>query len=112
MHTPLESSIKRSIEKRLNSLGAWFQKNAPGLGHRTGRLDFTIIYRGRGFCLEVKRPGPKHSFHTEVGCAHCWRECTPTQKREIVSVIRGGGVAHVVTSADEAEAVLRGYTRG
>lgn len=89
---PLESTIQASIGKRLKAMGAWYQKNAPGpWGYTKGRLDFTVIYKGRGFALEVKRPGSKP---------------TPTQLVEIERVRSAGGVAQVVTSADEAQAVL------
>ena len=124
---PLESTIQASIGKRLKKMGAWYQKNAPGpWGYTKGRLDFTVIYKGRGIALEVKRPGPRHfsfvtlvdeyersfgnrnaaSFLNGPDCAHCWKECTLPQQNQIKAVRSAGGVAQVVTSADEAQAVL------
>jgi hypothetical protein len=94
---PLESSIQAAIGKRLKAMGAWYQKNAPGpWGYTKGRLDFTIIYKGRGIALEVKRPGQKP---------------TPTQLIEIERVRAAGGIAEVVHSADEASIVLQTAAR-
>ena len=105
---PLESSIMRAIGKRLTTMGAWYRKNSPSaFGYKVGTLDFTIIYRGRGIALEVKRPAKKHKFESDTLCPHCWKRLTKLQRREILAVRAAGGFAHVVCSADEAESALR-----
>lgn len=89
---PLEASIKNAIIRRLKKMGAWHQKNAPGpWGYTVGRPDFLVIYKGRGIGLEVKRPGEKPE---------------KIQIRRIEEIRAAGGVAEVVHSADEAQAVL------
>ena len=111
---PLESTIKNAIRKRLLEMGCWLRKTSPGpYGYQPGTLDFVGIYKGRGFCLEVKRPGPKHVItnppivnELPMDCWHCWKECTPTQRIEIEAVRRAGGIAHVVTNAQEAQFVV------
>ncbi len=106
MNAPLEKTIQRAIAKRLDELGAWYYKKRADPYGRRNILDFIVIYKGLGFALEVKRPGPKHDFAPASICPHCWVECTPGQREEIKSVIRSGGVATVVTSPNEAEVVL------
>lgn len=101
---PLERSIQKQIRLRLKALGSWIIVNAPhGFGYNPGRLDITGIYRGLGFCLEVKRPGRGHIFDAASVCPHCWKECTQVQRLEIAAVRAAGGLAHVVTSAVEAQ---------
>ena len=108
-NVPLEKSIQRSIRARLNGIGCWLQTNSPGQfgSYNRGRLDFTGIYRGMGFCLEVTRPGRGHTFEPSTLCPHCWKELTPTQRNELRAVRTAGGVAHVATSANEAEAIVK-----
>jgi hypothetical protein len=114
---PLESTIAANVRHRLLGMGCWLRKFSPGpYGYQLGTLDFIGIYRGLGFALEIKRPGPKHIAISRVRdhlniCPHCIREMTPAQRAEVQVVRAAGGLAHVVTSADEAEIILTTYYR-
>lgn len=90
---PLESSITKSIVTLAKSLGWWTFKIAGGPMQTSGIPDLLCIRGGRAVFLEVKQPGKKPSPLQ----AHRMKEI-----REV-----GGATAEVVTSKQEAEAILR-----
>jgi hypothetical protein len=91
---PLESSITRSIQKHAESAGWWALKVHGGPFQTAGIPDLLLVKHGRAVFLEVKQPGKK---------------ATAIQERRIKEIQEiGGAVAGVVTSLDEAKAVLSG----
>lgn len=58
-----------------------------------GLPDIVGVYRGRGFGLEVKRPGKRNTL-------------TPLQAKTLRDIRDAGGIGFLVTSVDEALAAL------
>lgn len=90
---PLESTITKSIVTLAKSRGWWTFKIAGGPMQMAGVPDLLCVKRGLAVFLEVKRPGEKP------------RPLQVQRIREIREI--GGAVAEVVTSRDEALAILR-----
>ena len=90
-----ESQIQAKIIKGLRAefKGAFIWKAAAGPYSRQGIPDILMIYRGRFFGLEVKRP--------EGG------RLSTLQAQSIEAINRAGGTAAVVHSLEEAEAVVK-----
>ena len=82
-----ESTIVAAIKKALTAHGCYVVKIHGGAYQTAGIPDLLVIYQGRAYMLEVKRPGALASWRQEV---------------EIKKIRRAGGVAMVVTSASEA----------
>jgi hypothetical protein len=89
---PLESKITKSIMAYLKKRGVWFFKVAGGPMQQRGVPDIICCVTGSFVALEVKRPG--------VG------RLTDLQALTIERIRDAGGVAEVVTSVEEAAAVL------
>lgn len=85
---PLESSITKSILKKLRSLGGWWTK-IPGNRMQAGLPDIIGCYKGRFCGLEVKRPSNRDGV-------------TPRQQKVLAAITKAGGLSVVVTSVDEA----------
>ncbi len=86
-----ESDIVAAVLDYLRLRGAWVLKTHGHLGQRPGIPDIVACYRGRFLCLEVKRPGGRLS---------------PRQAAELAAIKEAGGIAEVVTSLDDAIALL------
>ena len=89
---PLETKITREILKYLRGRGIWFFKVAGGPMQQRGVPDLICCVNGAFVALEVKRP--------ELG------RLTDLQALTIERIREAGGVAEVVTSVEEAAAVL------
>lgn len=90
---PLESAITKSIVTLAKSRGWWTFKIAGGPMQMAGVPDLLCVRHGLAVFLEVKRPGQKPR---------------PLQVQRIKEIREiGGAVAEVVTSRDEALAILR-----
>jgi len=91
----LEKEITRRIKGALIKEGAMAVKihGSPALA---GVSDLLCCYRGRFYALEVKRPETRGTV-------------TPRQQAFLDSVESAGGVSAVVTSVDEALAVIGGH---
>ncbi len=88
-----ESSLTRSILKALQRRGGFWFKVHGHPGQRRGIPDIIGVYQGRFFGLEVKVPGRA----TRV---------TELQSYILDQIREAGGVADVITSADEAIKLL------
>lgn len=86
-----ETQITKSIVRVVKRRKAWVVKFHGGKATRAGVPDLLLCYLGFFVALEVKRPGEK---------------ATPIQEHEMSLIRAAGGVACVVTSVAEAEAVL------
>jgi hypothetical protein len=87
-----EKRITESIRARLRTRPrTWFVKIAAGAFQVAGLPDLIGCTDGRFFALEVKVPGGR---------------ATALQSRVLELIRAAGGIAEVVTSADEAEAAL------
>ena len=91
---PLESKVTKAIMAYLKSRGVWCFKVAGGPMQQRGVPDIICCVDGAFVALEVKRPG--------LG------RLTDLQALTIERIRDAGGVAEVVTSVDEAAAVLDG----
>ncbi len=92
-----EKSIKAAIQRYLKKKGAWNLKIwGSGIG-RTGIPDLLCCYRGRFIALEVKVPG---------------NTATKLQEYEINQIRAAGGIAAVVHSKDEVEAIIQDFEDG
>jgi len=94
---PLESKITKSIMAYLKKRGVWFFKVAGGPMQQRGVPDLVCCVDGLFVAMEVKRPG--------VG------RLTDLQALTIERIRDAGGVAEVVTSVDEAAAVIEEVDR-
>ena len=88
----LESSLTKSIMRKLRSKGGFWIKIHGGPFQVLGIPDIIGCYRGRFCAFEVKRPG---------------RDLTRIQAATIQMIKKAGGLALMITSFEEAEAVLR-----
>jgi hypothetical protein len=91
---PLESKVTKAIMAYLKGRGVWCFKVAGGPMQQRGVPDIICCVDGAFVALEVKRPG--------LG------RLTDLQALTIERIRDAGGVAEVVTSVDEAAAVLDG----
>ena len=89
---PLESKVTKAIMAYLKSRGIWCFKVAGGPMQQRGVPDIICSVNGAFVALEVKRP--------EVG------QLTDLQALTIERIREAGGVAEVVTSVEEAAAVI------
>lgn len=95
MATGKESTLRTNIVKKLNSYsGFWFVTHADKFG-TTGLPDIIGCYQGKFFGLEVKLPGKEHTL-------------TERQARRLAQITKAGGVGKMVTSVDEAAAIVFG----
>ena len=92
---PLERKITDQILYNLKSGGGWWMKTHGGAMQVAGLPDIIGVCSGYFFALEVKRP--------KVGVA------TALQISVLRAIYRNGGVAAIVTSAEEAKAVLDNF---
>ena len=89
---PLESKVTKSIMAYLKRRGVWCFKVAGGPMQQRGVPDIICCVNGSFVALEVKRPG--------MG------RLTELQALTIERIRDAGGVAEVVTSVEEAAAVI------
>lgn len=93
---PLETKVTKSIMAYLKERGVWHFKVAGGPMQQRGVPDIICCVGGMFVALEVKRP--------ELG------RLTDLQALTIERIRESGGVAEVVTSVEEAAAVLDGLS--
>jgi len=93
MTTPLEKNITKTTIKRLNTLEGCKVKKFHGSAWGNAELDVYGCYKGRAVFIEVKRPGEK---------------ATDRQSSIIREWASVGAITGVVTSADEAVALVLG----
>ena len=89
---PLESKVTKAIMAYLKGRGIWCFKVAGGPMQQRGVPDIICSVNGAFVALEVKRPG--------LG------RLTDLQALTIERIREAGGVAEVVTSVEEAAAVI------
>ena len=89
---PLESKVTKAIMAYLKGRGIWCFKVAGGPMQQRSVPDIICSVNGAFVALEVKRPG--------VG------RLTDLQELTIERIRESGGVAEVVTSVEEAAAVI------
>jgi len=89
---PLESKVTKSIMAYLKRRGVWCFKVAGGPMQQRGVPDIICCVNGSFVALEVKRPG--------MG------RLTELQALTIERIRDAGGVAEMVTSVEEAAAVI------
>jgi len=89
---PLESKVTKAIMTHLKKRGVWCFKVAGGPMQQRGVPDIICCANGAFVALEVKRPG--------LG------RLTDLQALTIEHIRDAGGVAEVVTSVEEAAAVI------
>jgi len=89
---PLESKVTKAIMAYLKGRGVWCFKVAGGPMQQRGVPDIICCWGGSFVALEVKRP--------ELG------RLTDLQALTIERIRAAGGVAEVVTSVEEAVAVI------
>lgn len=93
-----EKHLQAKILKALRDFGGWWVKYNPGPRYgQAGVPDIIGCYRSIFIALEVKRPGQKPTP---------LQEATHQEIREI-----GKGIVQVVTSVDEALAVVYAIER-
>lgn len=83
-----EKRIENSIQRYLDSLGAYHIKNHGSIYSRAGTPDITACLKGRFIAIEVKQPGGKVSA---------------LQAAHIELIKQAGGVAFVAYSLEEAK---------
>lgn len=86
---PLESTVKRNVEKVLKQAGAYFIKATSD--QAAGTPDLLICYRGCFVAMELKRPG--------LGP-------TKLQAYRMAEIVEAGGYAFCIHSAEEAKYAL------
>ena len=91
---PLESKVTKAIMAYLKGRGIWCFKVAGGPMQQRGVPDIICSVNSAFVALEVKRPG--------VG------RLTDLQALTIERIRESGGIAEVVTSVEEAAAVIEG----
>lgn len=91
MKPPLESRITKKILERLRSRGGFWFKLHVSEFQEAGIPDIIGCYRGRFVSFEVKRPG---------------NHPTKLQEYKMKQITQAGGIARVIHSAEEAEAVI------
>jgi len=95
VHTPRETTIVQAIVRALRKRGAKVIKTHGGPFTPTGTPDLVGCVNGRAFVLEVKRPGQRPRR---------------IQEHELEQWRKAGAIAGVVTSVEEALAVVFGET--
>lgn len=80
MSTP-EGRIKTKVKRALTERSIYYFMPATGGYGRSGVPDFIVCIRGKFLALECKANGNKP---------------TPLQEREMESICRSGGCAHVI----------------
>lgn len=93
--TPVERRITDQIMCELKLSGGWWFKTHGGAMQVAGIPDIIGVYRGSFFGLEVKRPN--------AGVA------TRLQLDTLRKIYYSGGVAAIVTSVADVQAVLKRY---
>jgi len=89
---PLESKIVKKVLEHLRSRGAFATKTYGNPLVTRGLPDITGCYRGRYIAFEVKRDSSGKP--TEI------------QAFRLAEITRAGGIARVISSVQEAEAIL------
>lgn len=92
-----QSAVVKFLEHRFGPR-FWYINHLGGLGQRAGIPDLLCCVDGRFLALEIKSP-------TGTG------RLGPSQKLELEAIRRAGGVAGVVASWDELEALLEEVER-
>lgn len=92
MSAPREKPIVNAVLKMLLKRGAFAYKVWGNPVQEKGIPDIICCYRGRFLAFELKR-GPDE-------------EATPYQQYQIGRITRAGGVARVIHSVPQAEALL------
>jgi len=87
-----EKDIVNRIKVAMQERGAWVIKT-HGSPNLAGLPDIIACYQGYFFGLEVKKPDTRHTV-------------TPRQRHFLDAISEAGGAAAVVTSVEEAMAVL------
>lgn len=88
---PLEKSIVNNVKKMLDTRGAFCVKIHGSPMQVAGIPDLIVCYRGRFIGFEVKRPG---------------KDATKLQDFMLKRITTAGGIAMVIRSVEEAEAIL------
>jgi Holliday junction resolvase len=87
----LESGLTERILRVIHQRGGWaFKTHGSGFTRR-GIPDIVGAYKGRAIALEVKQPG---------------RQPTRIQQHELARAAAAGAAAFVVTSVEQALAIL------
>ncbi len=90
---PRESSIVATIVRVAKASGWWVMKIHGGPYQLAGVPDLLCLKAGRAVFLEVKQPGKK---------------ATEIQNRRMEEIrTQGGAACHVVTTKEQAQAVLQ-----
>jgi Holliday junction resolvase len=87
----LEAPLRRKITKYLERRGAYVCHPHGSAINAKGTPDLLVCYKGRFLGLEVKRPG---------------KNATELQAHTLGEITEAGGVSSVITSVEEAEAIL------
>jgi len=89
--------VKRMVEAiKKEHPSAWIVKIAGGRYQTAGIPDLVVVVSGQFIALEAKAQGPTESAQ------HARDRVTPQQEATIAKILRGGGVAGVVISVEEA----------
>lgn len=89
-----EKRIENSIQRFLDSIGAYHIKNHGSIYSRSGTPDITACVNGKFVAIEVKQPGGRVS---------------PLQAAHIELIKQAGGVAFVAYSLEEAKKNLKEF---
>ncbi|HLS61512.1 MAG TPA: VRR-NUC domain-containing protein [Virgibacillus sp.] len=89
-----EKRIENSIQRHLDSLGAYHIKNHGSVYSRAGTPDITACINGKFVAIEVKQPGGVVS---------------PLQSAHIELIKKAGGVAFVAYSLEETKENLKRF---
>jgi len=90
-----EKRIENSIQRYLDSLGAYHIKNHGSIYSRAGTPDITACLNGKFIGIEVKQPGGVVS---------------PLQAAHIELIKKAGGAAFVAYSLEEAKENLKRFS--
>jgi Holliday junction resolvase len=90
----LEADLVTDIIKKLRKVGGWWIKVHGSRYQSRGLPDIIGCYLGRFYGFEVKVPGKEDTL-------------TPTQALHLELIRNAGGVSGLVTSVEEAMALLR-----
>lgn len=98
-HLPKESvyqaNIIKRIKERFNAIFVW--KEAAGPYSKQGIPDISVVYKGRYYGFEVKRP--------YIG------KLSTMQEQTIKKIRAAGGIAEVVSFPKEVEVILNGKAK-
>lgn len=89
-----EKRIEQSIQRYLDSIGAYHIKNHGSIYSRAGTPDITACINGKFVGIEVKKPGGRVS---------------PLQAAHIELIKQAGGVAFVAYSLEETKEYLKKF---